>query len=113
MELRHRLQHSTGTGASDQDAYYHLMTDGLVIFRDVIFVSDHNKLKNLILREFHFKPYSGHLGYQNTLKIVNKFYYWLNFKRDVVDFVSKCMDFQQVKEKCKHTGGLLQAILIP
>ena len=28
-------------------------------------------------------------------------------------FVAQWVDFQQVKVECKHTGGLLQLILIP
>lgn len=27
--------------------------------------------------------------------------------------MARCLDYQQVKEKCKHPGGLLQTILIP
>lgn len=92
MDIMHRLQWSTcivtgtgvgictsiGTGVSagrgDQDAGYHLMVDGLVRFRDKIYVSNCNELKKLILSEFHVKPYLGHVGYQKTLTMVNKFY---------------------------------------
>ena len=56
-----------------------------------------NELKNLILRELHLKSYSSHQGYQNTLTTVNKFYYWLNLKKEVVEFMARCSDCQQVK----------------
>jgi len=42
---------------------YHLTMDGLVRFRHKIYVLDNSELKKLILRDFHAKPYSGHLGY--------------------------------------------------
>ena len=45
------------------DEEYHLMTDGLVRFKNKIYVSDNSELKKLILREFHVKPYLGHSGY--------------------------------------------------
>lgn len=45
---------------------YRLTADGMVRFRDRIYVSNCNELKNLILREFHVKPYSGHPGYQDV-----------------------------------------------
>ena len=51
------------------------MVDGLVRFRDRIYVLDNNELKKVILREFHAKPYSGHPGYQKTLTAMKKFYY--------------------------------------
>ena len=54
---------------------YRLTTDGLVSFRDMIYVPDDSELKKLILREFHAKSYSGHPGCQKTLTIVKKFYY--------------------------------------
>ena len=40
------------------------------------------------------KPYSGHPGYQKTLTAVKKFYYWLNLKRDVADFVAIRFHYQ-------------------
>jgi len=52
-----------GTGVGAQDVDYCLTTYGLVKFRDRIYVSDHNELKEVILREFHAKPYSSHPGY--------------------------------------------------
>ena len=58
------------------------------------------------------KPYSGHPGYQKTLITVKIFYYWLNLKRDVVDFVARCFDCQCVKPECKNLGGLIQSIAI-
>lgn len=44
---------------------------------------------------------------------MKKFYYWPNLKKEVVEFVARCLDCQQVKVECKHLGGLLQLILIP
>lgn len=104
-----KLQQDT----SDQDVDYHLTTDGLVRLRDKIYVSYDNKLKKLMFREFHVKPYLGHPGYQKMLTIVNKFYYWPNLKKEVAEFMATCLDFQQVKSQCKHPGGLLHPILIP
>ena len=76
--------------------YYHLTIDGLIIFRDKIYVSDDSELKKLILREFHVKPYSGHPGYKKTLTAVKKFYYWLKLKKEVAEFMARCLDCQQI-----------------
>jgi len=72
---------------------YHLIVDGLVRFRDKIYLQDDSELKKLILREFHVKPYRGHPGYQKTLKTVKKLYYWLNMKKEEVKFVARCLDY--------------------
>jgi len=104
---------STGTAASAQGMHYRLTADGLVRFRDRIYVSNKNELKKVILREFHVKSYSGHPGYQKTLIVMKRYYYWLNLKRDVAKFVTRCFDYQLVKAECKHSDGLLQPIAIP
>ncbi|XP_070007481.1 uncharacterized protein [Nicotiana sylvestris] len=39
-------------------------------------------------------------------------YWWNNMKRDVVNFVAKCPNCQQVKAKHQGPGGLLQSIEI-
>ena len=79
----------TGIGPGAQDEDYFLTVDGLVRLRDRIYVSDSSDLKMVILREFHVKPYSSHPGYQKTLDVVKKFYYWSNLKMDVVEFVAR------------------------
>ena len=100
MEIMHRLQQSIGTstgagiGTIYWDADYRLTIDGLVRFRDKIYVPNCSELKNLILREFHVKPYMGHLGYQKTLTAVKKFYYWLNLKKEVAESMARCLDHQ-------------------
>ena len=94
MEIMHRLQQSTSTGTSAgaQGVNYCLTANGLVRFRDRIFVLEISEIKKVILREFHAKSYSGHQGYQKILNTVKKFYYWLNQKRDVSEFVAKFFD---------------------
>ena len=62
---------------------YRLTSDGLVRFRDMIYVADNSELKKVILREFHVKQYSGHPAYQKTLNAMKRFYYWPNMKKDV------------------------------
>ena len=70
MDIMHRLQQSIGTctgignstsigigdGTGAQGMDYCLTVDGLVRFRDRIYLLDNNELKKVILREFHVKP---------------------------------------------------------
>eukprot|EP00253_Pinus_taeda_P024166 PITA_24166 len=60
QELRHRLQKQ---GEGDRDEEYHLTTDSLVIFKNMVYVLDENEINKLILAKFHVKLYSSHLGY--------------------------------------------------
>ena len=79
MKLRHRLKQGTG----EQNVDYHFIASGLLRFRDKIYVLDNSELKNIILREFHVKPYSYHPRYQKTLTTMNKFYYSPNLRKEV------------------------------
>ena len=46
--------------------------------------------------EIHEAPYFGHPGYQKTIAIARKQYFWLGIKKDIVEYISKCMKCQQV-----------------
>jgi len=104
QKLKHMIQqHAT----NDHDVDYHLMEDGLVRFMNRIYVLYDNELKKLSLREFHVKLYSCHLGYHNTLTIAKKLYYWPDLKKEMFEFIVRCLDCQQVTTECKHPASLL------
>ena len=48
------------------------------------------EIKRIILEEIHFVPYAGHLGYQKTLKQIQKTFYGTDLILDVRDFVLSC-----------------------
>lgn len=47
----------------DEYVDYNIKTDAFVRFRDNIYVSDNNDIKNIVLSEFHVKSYLGHTRY--------------------------------------------------
>jgi hypothetical protein len=77
------------------------------MYRGIIFVPNSKELKNLKLREMHNVPYDGHAGYQKTIVAVKSQYYWLGMKKEVVDFIVKCLECQKVKVGYSHPTGLL------
>jgi hypothetical protein len=58
-------------------------------------------------------PYVGHLGYQKTIVVVKRQYYWPRMKNEVVGFIAKCLECQKVKAKHRHPTGFLQPLPIP
>ena len=66
-----------------------------------------------MLQEMHNVPYARHLGYQKTLIAVRKEYFWLGMKKIVVEYITKCMEFQRVKVEHRHPAGLRQPLPIP
>ena len=61
----------------------------------------------------HNVPYSGHPGYQKTIAPVKSQYYWPYMKKQVVDFIVKCLECKKVKDENRHADGLLQPLPIP
>ncbi|XP_070028929.1 uncharacterized protein [Nicotiana sylvestris] len=44
---------------------------------------------------------------------IREIYWWDEMKKDIVEFVAQCPDYQQVKIEHQKHSGLLQAIEIP
>ena len=54
-------------------------------------------LKLFILNEMHKPPYVGHPGYQKMITDLRKQFFCPRLKLDVIDYLSNCLECQQVK----------------
>jgi hypothetical protein len=61
----------------------------------------------------HNIPYVEHLGYQKTIVVVKRQYYWLGMKKEVVEYIVKCLECQKVKAEHRHPIGSLYPLPIP
>jgi hypothetical protein len=61
----------------------------------------------------HNVPYVGHPCYHKTLAVVKIHYHWPGMKKEVVDFIAKCMECQKVKAEHRHLASFLQPLPIP
>jgi hypothetical protein len=110
MELKEKLQQGN---LQQKVEDYKLENDEILRYRGRIYVPNSRELKNLILGEMHNVPYVGHPGYQKTIAAVKSQYYWPGMKKEVVDFIAKCLACQKVKVEHRHPAGLLQPFPIP
>ena len=92
---------------------YSLNENEFLLFKDKLYVPNVPKVKLLILDEIHKTPYSGHLGYQKTITMLRKEYFWPNMKTEVAKYIARCLECQQVKNEHQHPAGLLQPLPIP
>ena len=60
-------------------------------------IPDVPEIKRKIMVELHVVPYSGHMGYQKTLKKIQQNFYWPDHTVDVRDFVLGCEVCQMEK----------------
>ena len=67
----------------------------------------------LILEEAHCSKYSIHLEAAKMFHDLKQQYWWCGMKRDIVEFMAKCLNCQQVKYEHQKPGGPMQRMPIP
>jgi hypothetical protein len=67
----------------------------------------------MILQEMHNVPYEGHPRYQKIVAAVKSHHFWLGMKREIAEYIARCMKCQKVKFEHGHLAGLLQPLPIP
>jgi hypothetical protein len=92
---------------------YALETDGLLLYKNRVYVPNVRELKLAILKEMHNVAYVGHPGYQKTVVAVKSHYFWPSMKKEIVEYIARCMECQKVKAEHRHPTGLLQPLPIP
>ena len=65
------------------------------------------KVKFLILNEIHKSPYSWHPGYQKTITMLPKDYFWPNMKNELEEYITRYFECQQVKTEHQDPADLL------
>jgi hypothetical protein len=92
---------------------YQMMEEGLLTYRSRLYIPDCDDLKRFILDELHERPYSSHPGYHKMITATRRQFYWPGLKKDIAEYLAKCIKYQQVKVEHRHPAGLLQPLPIP
>ena len=87
--------------------------DRVLYYKDLVCVSDDNDLRKAILEEAHNGSFSIHLDSTKMYQDLKMSFWWSRMKRDVSEFVTKCLVCQRVKAEHQVPSGLLQPIRIP
>ena len=87
--------------------------DGFVYYRDRVCVPNDDELKKSLLEEAHKGFFAMYPGSTKLYQDLKTSYWWSKMKRDVSEFVTKCMVCQKVKAEHQVPSGLLQPIKIP
>ena len=86
--------------------------NGVLYYKDRVCVPDDNYLRKAILEEAHSGSFAIHRFSTKMYQDLKMSFWWPGMKRDVSEFVTKCLVCQRVKEKHKVPSGLLQPIRI-
>ncbi|KAK4382892.1 Transposon Tf2-12 polyprotein [Sesamum angolense] len=87
--------------------------DGMIVNGERVGVPDVNGLRKKILQEAHNAPYAMHPGTTKMYRNLKPYYWWQTMKKDVAEFVPKCMTCQQAKAEHQAPTGKLRPLSIP
>jgi hypothetical protein len=87
---------------------YSLDDNGLLRFNKIIYVSPNDELRILILSEALQAIYMAHPRVTKMKKDLKPLFFWKGLKVDIVSFIMRCLECQQVKAEHRHPKGLLQ-----
>jgi hypothetical protein len=82
--------------------------DGLLRFKNQIYVPPNDELRSLILNEAHREVYMAHPGVMKMREDLKPLFFWKGMKEYIVNYVARCLECQQVKVEHRHPPGLLQ-----
>ncbi|KAL0544266.1 hypothetical protein IC582_019379 [Cucumis melo] len=83
--------------------------DGLT-FEGRLCVPKDSAVKTELLTEAHSSPFAMHPGSTKMYQDLRCVYWWRNMKREVADFVNRCLVCKQVKAPRHRPAGLLQPL---
>jgi len=96
-----------------KETEYEVKENRCLHYKERVCVPDDKELKTSILREAHNSVYAMHPGSTKMYRDLKLRYWWPGMKKDIADYVTRCLTCQQVKVEHQVPSGLLQPINIP
>ncbi|GJU86100.1 putative reverse transcriptase domain-containing protein [Tanacetum coccineum] len=95
------------------DEMIELRNDGALYYLDRIWVPLKGDVRTLIMDEAHKSKYSVHPGADKMYYDLRDRYWWPGMKKDIAEYVSRCLTCLKVKAEHQRPSGLLQQPEIP
>ncbi|KAK7282219.1 hypothetical protein RIF29_10839 [Crotalaria pallida] len=96
-----------------KEVEFKIGSDGILKYRDRICVPNDMEIKGMILEEAHKSKLSLHPGSQKMYQDLKKIFMWPGMKREVAEYVSRCLTCQKAKVEHKKHGGELRPLEVP
>ena len=97
----------------NKQSNFFVWEDGVLGYKEGrICVLNDKEIKKQILYKAHNTPYAMHPGTTKMYRDLKKHFWWPGVKRDMVEYVSRCLTFQQVKAEHQRPDDMLQLLNI-
>ncbi|GKF49032.1 putative reverse transcriptase domain-containing protein [Tanacetum coccineum] len=88
-------------------------SDRTLYYLDRIWVPLKGEVRTLIMDEAYKSKYFVHPGVDKIYYDLRDWYWWPGMKKDIAEYVSKCLNCLKVKAEHQRPSGLLQQPEIP
>ena len=92
---------------------YTIDESGGLLYKSRLCVLNDIDLRKKILYERHNTVFTMHPGGNKIYQDMKRYYWWRGMKRDISEYISKCLTCQQVKAEHQVPSGLLNPLPIP
>jgi hypothetical protein len=86
------------------------LDDGIILFKNKVFVPNNKDIRRSIIAETHESPVSGHPGHLKTLYLLKERFYWPGMAIMTKQFIEGCTVCQQMKTNTHPTAAPLMPI---
>jgi hypothetical protein len=87
--------------------------NGMLMYKNRLYIPEEDEIKLLKLNKLHKNAYYRHPSYQKIITMLRKEFYWPNMKGETPKYLSKCIEYQQIKFEHQNPTRLLQSLPIP
>jgi hypothetical protein len=92
---------------------FRLDSDGVIKIGNRWCVPSDDDLKRTIMDEAHKSSLTVHPGSTKMYKDLHDHFWWPNMKKEIAEYVSRCLTCQQVKAEHRRPPGMLQPLPVP
>ena len=86
---------------------------GLIKFKGRMCIPQSFELRTSVLEETHKSCLSFHHGMTKMCQDLKRCFWWCGMKRDMAEYVSKCLTCQKAKVEHQRPSGMLKPLEIP
>jgi len=79
-----------GLDGTHEDTHWQLGEDGLLYFKNQIYVPESQNLRLQVIQLRHDHILAGHPGQSKTYQLIHREFYWPNLRESVTDYVRSC-----------------------
>ncbi|GJT93066.1 putative reverse transcriptase domain-containing protein [Tanacetum coccineum] len=95
------------------ERHFEQRADGEIYFFDRIWIPSIGDVRKLIMDEAHTSRYSVHPGADKMYYDLRDLYWWPGIKRDIAEYISRCLTYSKIKAEHQKPSGFLQQPEIP